>query len=352
MTTPTAASNHSTVVFRCLVPPSPRRTLLPDELCGIRAQNWAADVSCEISALPTEAADTGQTALHGSATAPVCTCGRLGSAVTNSDNAGFAQTAVVQVTSRGPEPDPAAQTPADRRPRRTVLTFGCFDLFHFGHLRYLQRAAALGDRLVVGLTSDPVRWSTSRKVPTVCQQQRVDIVRAIKGVDQVFLNFADYKGDGKLRHIMEHFFERYGIDVFVAGDEPSVRRAYAAACLEDFVELVYLPRTAGVSSTELKLKLGGGAPAPAEAPQEASPAEVAAGSLLSGVTTASEIAEWDGCINRSEILRPGTGTEGRFAACFGDGVAEAGRGGRSANQRTARRRRQESQTRARHRTPS
>lgn len=220
--------------------------------------------------------------------------GRLpaASTVADSDNAGFAQTAVVQVTSRGPEPDPAAQTPADRRPRRTVLTFGCFDLFHFGHLRYLQRAAALGDRLVVGLTSDPVRWSTSRKVPTVCQQQRVDIVRAIKGVDQVFLNFADYKGDGKLRHIMEHFFERYGIDVFVAGDEPSVRRAYAAACLEDFVELVYLPRTAGVSSTELKLKLGGGAPAPAEAPQEASPAEVAAGSLLSGVTTASEIAEW------------------------------------------------------------
>ena len=95
---------------------------------------------------------------------------------------------------------------------------------------------------------------------------------------------------------MQQYFEQYGIDVFVAGDEPPIRQAYAAARLEDFVDLVYLPRTAGVSSTELKLKLGGGAsaspaPAPAPSPETPQAASTAEGSV-SGVTTASEIAEW------------------------------------------------------------
>ena len=150
---------------------------------------------------------------------------------------------------------------------------------------------------MVGLTGDRVARTSHEKskVTTVCQQHRIDIVRSIKGVDKAFINFADYHAPGQLRHVMEYYFKQYNIDVYVIGDEPSVRKAYTAAKLEDFVEVVYLPRTAGVSSTELKAKVRGSPPPSAAAAADADAEADADADADAGVgvgTTASEIAEW------------------------------------------------------------
>jgi glycerol-3-phosphate cytidylyltransferase-like family protein len=127
-------------------------------------------------------------------------------------------------------------------------------------------------------------------VPTVNQQQRIDIVRSIKGVDEVFLNFSDYTGAGKCRHVFQHYVQQYNIDTLVAGDEPLVRRAHAAAQHEDFVELIYLPRTAGISSTELKLKLG--AASSTTAPGVSASESALVTTNVSGMTSTAEIAGW------------------------------------------------------------
>merc|ERR1711998_669348 len=108
------------------------------------------------------------------------------------------------------EPNPAA-----KKPRRTVITFGTYDLFHYGHLRILERSAAYGDRLVVGISSDKLNYSKKQQVPALNQDQRMAIVKALGFVDEVF-------------------FEEM---------------------LEGVCDCEYLARTAGVSSTMIKRHL-------------------------------------------------------------------------------------------------
>ena len=77
---------------------------------------------------------------------------------------------------------------AHRRGLRIVATNGCFDLLHFGHVQYLQRAAGLGDRLVVGLNSDrSVRRLKGPQRPLVPQKQRAGILAALACVDAVVI---------------------------------------------------------------------------------------------------------------------------------------------------------------------
>ena len=73
------------------------------------------------------------------------------------------------------------------RTETTVITFGTYDLFHFGHLRIIQRAMALGDRLVVGVSSDALNYEKKRQTPAVCEEQRMALVAALAGVSEVFL---------------------------------------------------------------------------------------------------------------------------------------------------------------------
>ena len=70
---------------------------------------------------------------------------------------------------------------------KTVITFGTYDLFHYGHLRIIQRARQLGDRLVVGVSSDALNYSKKAEYPAVSQEHRMAVVKAINGVDEVFL---------------------------------------------------------------------------------------------------------------------------------------------------------------------
>jgi len=132
-------------------------------------------------------------------------------------------------------------TPAatDRPHGRVVLTYGTFDLFHVGHLNLLQRLKALGDYLVVGVSTDAFN-ATKGKQTIVPFEDRRRIVQNVKCVD---LAIAEDHWEQKVDDIA-----RYGVSVFgMGGDWAGRFDALKAHC-----EVVYLPRTEGVSSTSLK----------------------------------------------------------------------------------------------------
>ncbi|WP_318532942.1 glycerol-3-phosphate cytidylyltransferase [Aeromicrobium wangtongii] len=124
----------------------------------------------------------------------------------------------------------------------TVLTYGTFDLFHIGHLRLIQRLADLGDRLVVGVSTDEFNASKG-KTSVVSYEDRAEIVGSIKGVDLVI---PESSWDQKVHDIREH-----DVDLFVMGDDWTGR----FDDLRELCQVLYLPRTEGVSSTNIKQML-------------------------------------------------------------------------------------------------
>jgi choline-phosphate cytidylyltransferase len=120
---------------------------------------------------------------------------------------------------------------------RTVLTFGTFDVFHVGHLNVIERAAELGDRLVVGVSSDALNERKKGRAPVFPEEERMAIVRALAVVDEVFL---EESLEGKRDYLTGH-----GADVLVMGDD------WAGKFDEfgDVCEVVYLPRTPAISTT-------------------------------------------------------------------------------------------------------
>ena len=126
---------------------------------------------------------------------------------------------------------------------RTVLTFGTFDVFHVGHLRVIERAAAYGDRLVVGVSSDALNISKKGRAPVFSQSERLEIVGALKPVSEVFVEESlDYKRD---------YLQQYAADVLVMGDDWAGRFDEFG----DICEVVYLPRTPAISTTALIEKI-------------------------------------------------------------------------------------------------
>jgi glycerol-3-phosphate cytidylyltransferase len=122
---------------------------------------------------------------------------------------------------------------------RTVITFGTFDVFHVGHVRVLQRAAELGDRLVVGVSADALNIAKKGRPPVFNQDERLEIISALKVVDEVFVEVSlELKRD----YIVEH-----GADVLVMGDDWAGKFDWVG----DVCEVVYLPRTPSVSTTGL-----------------------------------------------------------------------------------------------------
>ena len=120
---------------------------------------------------------------------------------------------------------------------RTVITFGTFDVFHVGHIRVLQRAAALGDRLVVGVSADALNLAKKGRAPVYSQDERMEIVASLRVVDEVFVEESlELKRD----YIVEH-----GADVLVMGDDWAGKFDWVS----DVCEVVYLPRTPSVSTT-------------------------------------------------------------------------------------------------------
>ena len=126
---------------------------------------------------------------------------------------------------------------------RTVITFGTYDVFHVGHLRILERAAELGDRLVVGVSADALNIAKKGRAPVFSQSERIAIVGAIKGVDEVFVE--------ESLELKRHYLEHFGADVLVMGDDWAGRFDE----MKDICEVVYLPRTPAISTTALIEKI-------------------------------------------------------------------------------------------------
>ena len=121
----------------------------------------------------------------------------------------------------------------------TVITFGTFDLFHVGHLRLLKRAQDLGDRLVVGVSSDALNMTKKTKLPIIPQNSRIEIVQSIAGVDEVFLE--------ESLDLKPFYIRQYCADVLVMGDD----WAGKFDDLKDLCSVVYLKRTENISSSYL-----------------------------------------------------------------------------------------------------
>lgn len=127
--------------------------------------------------------------------------------------------------------------------QKIVITFGTFDLFHLGHLRILERAAALGNFLVVGVSSDELNYNKKKVYPTYSQQDRKEIVQALKCVDDVFI-------EESLEKKREYLLQ-YSGTVLVMGDDWEGKFDE----FSDIVEVVYLQRTELISTTEAKNRI-------------------------------------------------------------------------------------------------
>lgn len=128
--------------------------------------------------------------------------------------------------------------------RKTVLTYGTYDLLHKGHILLLERARELGDRLIVGLSTDEFN-RVKNKECVYPYEDRFVIVSAIRYVDLVI---PEERWEQKVEDI-----ERYEVDVLVMGDDWEGK----FDSLREHCEVVYLPRTPGISTTQIKTGLGG-----------------------------------------------------------------------------------------------
>jgi glycerol-3-phosphate cytidylyltransferase len=124
-----------------------------------------------------------------------------------------------------------------------VITFGTFDVFHVGHLRLLERARALGDRLVVGVSTDALTVSKTGRSPVFTEAERRDIVTALRCVDEAFL---EHSLELKRQYLIE-----YRADVLAMGDD------WAGKFDEfsDICRVVYFERTPAISTTAVIEKI-------------------------------------------------------------------------------------------------
>ena len=122
---------------------------------------------------------------------------------------------------------------------KTVLTYGTFDLLHYGHLEILKRASLLGNKLIVGLSTDKFN-EIKGKTCVLPYQKRKELIESLDYVDKVI---PENNWDQKVTDIQGN-----NIDIFVIGDDWEGKFDE----LKDFCEVIYLPRTKGISSTKLR----------------------------------------------------------------------------------------------------
>lgn len=128
-----------------------------------------------------------------------------------------------------------------------VITYGTFDLIHRGHINILMRAKAFGDHLTVALSTDEFN-QLKEKICYYTYEERKFILESIRFVDSVIPEKAwEQKEDDILSH---------NINMFVMGDDWSGKFDY----LEKVCEVIYLPRTVGISTTKVKNDLRGHSP--------------------------------------------------------------------------------------------
>lgn len=126
---------------------------------------------------------------------------------------------------------------------KRVITYGTFDLLHYGHIRLLQRAKAYGDYLIVALSTDEFNWDSKGKKNYFSYEQRRNILEAVRYVDLII---PEESWEQKRSDIKE-----YHIDTFVIGEDWSGKFDF----LNDLCQVIYLPRTPEISTTQIKQDL-------------------------------------------------------------------------------------------------
>lgn len=128
---------------------------------------------------------------------------------------------------------------------KRVITYGTFDLLHYGHINLLKRAKALGEYLIVALSTNRFNEVKGKKC-YFSYQERKTLLEAIRYVDLVI---PEESWEQKISDIKE-----YKVDIFVIGDDWKGKFDY----LKDYCEVIYLPRTPEVSTTKIKQELNTG----------------------------------------------------------------------------------------------
>lgn len=123
---------------------------------------------------------------------------------------------------------------------KRVITYGTFDLLHYGHINLLRRAKSLGDYLIVALSTDEFNLDCKNKKCYFNYHERKQLIESIRYVDLVI---PETNWDQKISDISE-----YKIDIFVMGDDWSGKFDF----LEEHCQVIYLPRTPEISTTKIK----------------------------------------------------------------------------------------------------
>lgn len=127
---------------------------------------------------------------------------------------------------------------------KKVITYGTFDMLHYGHINLLRRAKAHGDYLIVALSTDEFNWNEKRKKCYFTYEQRKMLLEAIRYVDLVI---PENNWEQKRTDIHE-----YHIDTFIMGDDWEGKFDFLK---EEGAEVVYLSRTPEISTTQIKESL-------------------------------------------------------------------------------------------------
>ena len=122
---------------------------------------------------------------------------------------------------------------------KTVITFGTYDLLHKGHVNILEKAAEYGDQLIVGISTDKLNYSKKNKYPIFNQNDRKQIISALKYVNHVFF---EESLDKKREYLLQ-----YEADVLIMGDDWQGKFDE----FNDICQVIYLPRTKDISTTEI-----------------------------------------------------------------------------------------------------
>ena len=126
---------------------------------------------------------------------------------------------------------------------KRVITYGTFDLLHYGHINLLRRAKALGDYLIVALSTDDFNWNQKKKKCYFSYEIRKQLLEAVRYVDLVI---PEENWDQKVSDVKE-----FRVDTFVMGDDWKGKFDF----LKDLCEVVYLERTPEISTTQIKKDL-------------------------------------------------------------------------------------------------
>ena len=126
---------------------------------------------------------------------------------------------------------------------KKIITYGTFDLLHYGHINLLKRAKELGDYLIVALSTDEFNWDSKKKKCYFSYEIRKQLVESIRYVDLVI---PENCWEQKTSDVKE-----FNVDTFVMGDDWEGKFDF----LKDCCEVVYLPRTPEISTTRIKKDL-------------------------------------------------------------------------------------------------